>query len=320
MTSRTRLANMLTMQRFLASLGIGVDVTSTAVRFGVIGRQGNGPAVHAARTINLPTGVLTESFGTSAIAGRDELSAALRSGLEESSSWKTSRIGLSLPDAMFRIQILEFDELPRSAPDREKLIRWRLEKGAAFDMSDTMLRFQVHARPERGNVVLAAVAKQELIVSFEELLSGLGFEVWNIIPASFSVLNFYASYLHARSSTYAFARLSGGSYSTIIVDSGVPRFYRYREIKAAVRDEVVGRLVRELDDSLHFYMHRDRHQPSEVGHLFVAGEPGVIDSLSDALKSGTSMEIERLLPRSVVPSLEDEQGMLVAAFGAGGMQ
>lgn len=306
---------MLTMQRFFAPLSIGIEITAAVVRLGVVGWNNGKPAIHASRTIDLPDGVVTEVFALQAISDAEQLAGFLRSGLREFSPFGTNRIGLSLPDAMFRIQTLEFEELPSAAPDREKLIRWRLEKGSAFDMSGTALRFQARERPEGGHLVLAAVAKREMLASLEDALSGSGFEVWTISPSSFTVLNFYAPHLAGRG-TYALARLSGGSYSTLIVDNGMPRFYRYREIKASAREEIVGRLVRELDDSLHFYTHRDREQRSEVGHLYVAGEQSVTEGLAEAFKSGTTLEIELLSAGTVLPFLEREQVMMDAVIGA----
>jgi len=308
------------MLSFFTPPVIGIEIASTVLRLGVICRNGSGPSLQAARTIDIPAGTVNETYAPPAIADPEQFTELLRAGLGGFAPSGTKRVGLSLPDAMFRIQILEFDDLPKAEPDRERLIRWRLEKSGAFDISGTALRFQVQQRSDRGYTVLAAVAKQGLIASFEEILSGLGFEVWIILPASFAALNFYAAYLAGKSGMYALVLLSGGSYSTIIVEGGMPRFYRFREIKAAGRDEILARLVRELNDSLHFYMHRDRQQLSEVGHLFVAGDPGMIDGLSDALRSRTTLEIERLSPRSVISSLNNDQELLAAALGAGGLR
>jgi len=80
------------------------------------------------------------------------------------------------------------------------------------------------------------------------------------------------------------------------------------------------RLIRELDDSLHFYLHMDRQQQSEVGHLYLAGEPSVVDSLSESLKSETTLEVETLMPAVVLTSGKEAAAYLAAAFGAGGIQ
>jgi hypothetical protein len=167
--------------------------------------------------------------------------------------------------------------------------------------------------------VLACVAKQEVISQYEDLLTGLGLEPWAVAPSSFNVLNFYGPYLEAKNITgFALAWVTEGSYTTIILEQGGPRFYRHKEIKAGTPDDVIARLMRELDDSLHFYLHMDRQQQSGVGHLYLAGEPAVVASLFESLKNETTLEIETLVPAVILTSERDAAASLAAAFGAGG--
>ena len=208
---------------------------------------------------------------------------------------------MSLPDGIFRVQTIEFDELPANARDRDRLVRWRLEKGAAFDTANTLLRYQMLPRQDKGYSVLACVAKQEIIAQYEDLLAGLGLEPWTVVPSSFNALNLYAPYLAAMGIPgYAQVWIAEGSYTTIIRERGGPRFYRYKEIKAGIPQDVTGRLIRELDDTIHFYLHMDRQQQSEVGHLYLSGESALIAPLSESLKNETSLKIETLVPSFVL--------------------
>jgi Tfp pilus assembly PilM family ATPase len=102
------------------------------------------------------------------------------------------------------------------------------------------------------------------------------------------------------------------------MEHGGPRFYRYKDIKAGTPEDVTGRLIRDLDDSIHFYRHMDRQQQSELGHLYLSGEPGLIALLSESLKSATDLEIETLVPSLVLASGTEAASDLAAAFGAGG--
>lgn len=302
------------MLRFFTPSVIGVEISSGYLRIGSISR--NGEVAATSLSMQLPERLVSESYSSEPVADTGQLTDILRSAMKGHSLFKRRRIGLSLPDGMFRLQVLEFDDLPETTADRERLIRWRLEKSSAFDITDTVLRFNVWKLPTRGHAVLTAFAKKDLLDTFESMFSELGFEIWSITPSTFAILNFYAPYMTTKSYLYALVLLSAGSYSTIIIDDQIPRFYRYREIKTAGQ-EVVVRLTRELDDSLHFFAHKDRDGASEVGHLYVAGESGIVERLTDALKNRTTMEIERLSPRLFMPSLNDSQESLAAAFGAG---
>jgi len=310
---------MLTMQRFFMERGLGIEITARELRLGLLTGKGGAISLSASKIVPLPAGMVTETFASQNIKNFEGLTSILRSSLKESTTLPIRRAGLSLPDGIFRVQTFEFDELPANNRDRDRLVRWRLEKGADFDTANTLLRYQVLPRKDRGSSVLACVAKQEVISQYEDLLAGLSFEPWAVVPSSFNALNFYAPSLAMKNLPgYALAWVAEDSYTTIIMERGGPRFYRYKEIKAGAPEGVTGRLIRELDDAIHFYRHMDRQQQSEVGHLYLSGEPALIASLSESLKHETTLKIDTLVPSLVLPAGADADPSLAAAFGAGG--
>ena len=309
---------MLTMQRFLTGTSLGIEITAKALRLGLLTGKGGAIFLSDSRAAPLPAGMVNEAFASQNIKDVEGLASILRSTIRDMTTLPVRRAGLSLPDGIFRVQTIEFDEFPANARDRDRLVRWRLEKGAAFDTANTLLRYQVLPRQDRGCSVLACVAKREVIAQYEDLLAGLGLEPWTVVPSSFNALNLYAPHLAAMGIPgYAQVWVAEGSYTTIIMERGGPRFYRYREIKAGAPQDVTGRLIRELDDTIHFYLHMDRQQQSEVGHLYLSGEPTLIAPLAESLKNETSLTIETLEPSVVLASGASDPA-LAAAFGAGG--
>jgi Tfp pilus assembly PilM family ATPase len=150
------------------------------------------------------------------------------------------------------------------------------------------------------------------------LLTAAGLEPWAIVPSSLNVLNLYAPALAARNTPgFALAWITEGSYVTIIMERGGPRFYRYNELRTGTAEDVTARLLRELDDSLHFFMHRDRQQPIEIRHLFLAGELSLLGPLIEEFKQASALEIETITPGMVLPS-SDASPAMAAALGAGG--
>lgn len=310
---------MPTMLRFLSGISLGIEITAKALRLGLLTGKGGTISLSASKTVPLPAGMVNETFASQNIKNFEGLTSILRSSLKESMTLPIRRAGLSLPDGIFRVQTFEFDELPANNRDRDRLVRWRLEKGAAFDTANTLLRYQVLPRQDRGSSVLACVAKQEVISQYEDLLAGLSLEPWAVVPSSFNALNCYAPSLAMKKLPgYALAWVAEDSYTTIIMERGGPRFYRYKEIKAGSPEGVTGRLIRELDDTIHFYVHMDRQQQSEIDHLYLSGEPALISSLSESLKNETTLKIEILMPSLVLAAGADADPALAAAFGAGG--
>lgn len=293
-----------------------MEITASAVRVAVVSGRGEDLAALFTKSINLPAGVVSEVYSSPNIIDLEQASAVLRECLEGAPSG-IRRAALSLPDRVFRVLTLEFDELPGKAEERERLIRWRLEKGASVDISDSVLRYQVLGRKDKGFTVLSCFAKQAVISQYESLLIALGLEPWAVGPSSFHTQNLYASYLTGKSEVSALAHVAEDSFATIVRETSGARFYRFKDVKRGGADAVRGRLMREIDDSLHFYSHMDRSQQSEVRDLYLSCESVMAADLAAGLRTMTSLNVEVLAPALVINSFENIEPEFAAALGAG---
>ena len=292
--------------------GLGIEITSDAVRLAQVSGSGR----IAARKTELPAGTVTADYSSLNIRDPDGLVEVFRRCLDGISPVRARRAALSLPDGVFRVQTLEFDELPGKAVDRERLVRWRLEK-SAFDISDTVLRYQVLKRPDKGFSVLACAAKSAVISQYESLLSGLGLEPWSVGVSSFHSLNLYSPFISKSFPVFALAHVSEDCCATIVAEPGGARFYRYKEVKRGSAEEITARLVREIGDSLHFYTHMASSQQNGVGRLYLTGDGAALPGLADGLKDMTLLDVEALSLSVMAPSLAGVGPELAAALGAG---
>ncbi len=285
----------------------------------VIAVSGSGvnASVLSVKRADLPADMVAGNYALPNIRDPEGLAQVLRNCLEGLSCAPACRAALSLPDGVFRVQTLDFDQLPRKAADRERLIRWRIEKAAAFDVSETLLRYEILRRQDSGLTVLVCVAKKSVITQYEAVLTGLGLEPWSVGLSSFHALNFYGPYMVRKSAVSALTHVADDSFTTIVVENGGVRFYRFKEMKRGSSNEVSSRLAREIEDSLHFYAHMDRSQQAEVSRLFLTGESSVRDNLAGELTGATSLDVEVLTPASVLPTLEEAGPEMAAALGAG---
>jgi Tfp pilus assembly PilM family ATPase len=295
---------------------LGIEITATAVRVAVLSGFGADLSVLFTKTVDVPEGVVSEAYASPNILDAVRLSAVLQEGLDGAPPG-IRRAGLSLSDSVFRVQTVEFDELPDRSQDQERLIHWRLEKGAAFDIADTHLRYQVLRQQDKGCTVLSCVAKQAVIAQYEALFIERGLEPWAVGPSSFYAFNLFSPSLAKRSAVSAFTHLSRDSFATIIREPDGVRFYRFKDVKRGSAEDIRGRLVREIDDSLHFYMHMNRFQQSEVRDLYLAGESAVSADLAEALRTATSLNVEVLSPSGVALSAGNAGPDMAAALGAG---
>jgi Tfp pilus assembly PilM family ATPase len=283
---------MTPMFRFLQRKPLlGIEITSSELRLTPAGRNGDVPVE---KTAGLAAGLVKESYEEPNIAAFDRVSGLLRQALAGISAPPGQRASLSLPDGVFRIQALDFDSLPARAADRGRLIRWRLEK-AAVDLADTVLRCQVLPRHGEGVSVLACLAKRNVISQYEALIAGQGLEPWVVAPSSFHILNRHSSHITRGPGAAALAHVREGSFAILIVHEGV-RFYRYKDMTRTAPDGSKARLMREIEDSLHFYSHRDRSRQAEVKDLYLAGDHAMTEALAAGFGSVTSLNVEVLAP------------------------
>ena len=312
------LANIRAMFQLLAGKpGLGIEITSSEIRLAAVARRRANLFALAVKTFELPSGLVSGNYASPNIRDLDEFSAVLRDCLAGIPMPGIRRAALSLPDGVFRVQTIDFDELPAQAADRERLIRWRIEKAAAIDAVDTVLRYQILKGQDKGFTVLACVIKQAVHAQYEAALVGAGLEPWSVGPSSFYSLNFFSPFITGKTAVSALAHITEDSFATIIVEADGARFYRYKEVKGAGAGEGKARFMREIDDSLHFYTHMDRTQRSEVKGLYLTGETGLPSDLAEGLKSLTSLEVQVLSPAAVIPSANGAGPDMAAALGAG---
>ena len=306
------------MLRFFSVPFIGIEITSRTLKLGAVTSRASskGMSQPLVTTVPLPSGLVVESFLSPNIQDPQALATLLGEQLAVYARVRTHRVALCLADSVFRVQSYDFDELPERAGDRERLLRWRIEKGAAFDTSNTDLRYQVLPRPGKGVSVLACLGKKSVLSQYEALIGSLRRETWFVGPSSFQALNFFSPlFLERGIPGFAFVWVTDSSYSILAVERGVPRFYRTKDIRQGITEEGLDRVLRDLDDTLHFYLHSDRQQTSEVGHLFLAGDTPLLSHLADALRGSLALEVEVLAMSSVMPGNGELPGSYAPVFG-----
>ena len=111
---------------FMKRPRLGLEVTSSSLRLAVITGSGAIAADLITRTKELPSGMIISQYASPNIQDIEGFSALLRDSLADLDLRAIRKAALSLPDSVFRVQTLEFDELPAKAADRDALVRWRI--------------------------------------------------------------------------------------------------------------------------------------------------------------------------------------------------
>ena len=101
------------MLRFFArKLSLGIEITSSGIRIVVVSHRGADISVLVTKMAELPVNMVNDTYASPNLCDVDGFSAVLRECLANVPASHLRRAALSLPDSVFRVQTLEFDELP----------------------------------------------------------------------------------------------------------------------------------------------------------------------------------------------------------------
>lgn len=140
--------------------------------------------VFAVRRLNL--GTVVPSLNAANIADASALRTAIQGALTALSG-SARDVVVILPDAAVRVLLLEFDDLPSKAQERDSVIRFRLKKSLPFDVEQAALSCDV--RRANGTVhVVAAVSPREVVQEYETVFRDAGYLPGVLLPSSLAAL------------------------------------------------------------------------------------------------------------------------------------
>jgi len=142
----------------------------TAVR-----RDGRSLDVVGKAERSLPPGALDVSAAHPNIRDIEAVEAAIEEILVELGPLPRPEAAILLPDGASRLTLLDFDELPGSADERLKLIRFRLAKSVPFDIDSARITYHVE-KTGGGRRVFVQALSEETVLQYERVLES--FDLW----------------------------------------------------------------------------------------------------------------------------------------------
>lgn len=116
--------------------------------------------------------------------------AALRSAIAGAMtpvSGKSHEVVAVLPDAVVRVLLLEFEDLPAKQQEADAVIRFRLKKSLPFDVEQAAMSCDI--RRANGTIqVVAAVSPREIINEYEAAFRDAGYSPGVVLPSSLATL------------------------------------------------------------------------------------------------------------------------------------
>ena len=174
---------MAVSKQSTARPGLACEISATRV---TAARAADKGAVEVFTVRRLNPGAVVPSLNAANIADASGLRSAIQGALTALSGGARDIIVI-LPDAAVRVLLLEFDDLPAKAQERDSVIRFRLKKSLPFDVEQASLSCDV--RRANGNVqVIAAVSPREVIQEYEAAFRDAGYLPGVLLPSSLAAL------------------------------------------------------------------------------------------------------------------------------------
>jgi type IV pilus assembly protein PilM len=247
--------------------------------------RGGRPLVTAQAVEGLPAGALIPALTSQNVHDPGEVADAVARVLEQIG--RPRRIGLVVPDAVARVSLLHFDQIPARAADLDQLIRWQVRKSAPFALEEA----QVSHVPAGNGDFIVTLARTDTIREYEALCSAAGAQAGLVDIATFNVINAVLAGTIPPGSDWLLVNVASDVASIAIMRGSQLIFFRSRSADAD------GTLADLVHQSAMYY--EDRLGGSGFDRALLAGassaaHPAEIDGLRGSLEERLRISVERV--------------------------
>lgn len=241
-------------------------------------------ALEVFTTRRLEQGTFAPTLTGTNILDKAALRTAINGALSSLSGRSRDVIAI-VPDSAVRVMLLEFEDLPAKAQERESVIRFRLKKSLPFDVEQAALSCDV--KRANGTIqVVVAVSPRAVLNEYETAFREAGYLPGVVLPSSLAALG-----------------LLDGSTPTLMLKVDAANV----TVAAAVKQEL--RLMRTLDNqhgenvaaaelaetvlpSIVFF---EDSFGSKIEHIYITGLAS-LDEIGPMLHQQTGAKVEDLAP------------------------
>lgn len=300
-----------------ASNLIGVEISPQGVVCALTGGSAASPRVDRVANAPFPPHTLQVSLREQNVLDPDAFVTGLKSAYNLLLC-RTTRVAVSLPDAVSRIMLLDLEGRFKSRKEALDLIRWKLKKSIPLDSADTHLDYQQLTVRENGDLaLLVAIASRTVISQYEDLIAKAGLSPARIDCNTFNICRLFDRRLSLQDDCVLIS-FYGNTLSIVAFAQGIPEFIRVKDLSGTLATD--SRVYMEINSSLLVYRERFPEQPVQT--VFCVASPDVAQNFQELVAEATGSTPVLLETKSaVIPgnSAPGDQARLfncTAAIGA----
>jgi type IV pilus assembly protein PilM len=190
----------------------------------------NGPRIEQAKSFRLQADTFVPGLVTPELASEGALAEGLRRMKMETGRW--DKVSVLLPDAWFRMNLLDLPSLPDKPGEAADVVRWSLKRTLPIDPSDLRVAYDV-LHKETGNVKLFVLsALEKTLAAIERVFGAAGLEVVLIEPVGLNIWNAIAVRETATARDRLFLYVRETDFTTAVFRGAQPLFIRSRNLNA----------------------------------------------------------------------------------------
>jgi len=279
---------------------VAVEIAAGRVAAASLERRGGQPVVSQHATELLPDGALVPSLTASNTHDRAAVMTALNRALEKVG--RPRRIGLVVPDAIAKVSLVRFEQVPTRSTDLDQLVRWQVRKSAPFPIEEAQVSYVPALRHDDGQEFLVSLARRDVIHEYEALCAEAGAHAGLVDLATFNVVNVLLAGSAPPAHDWLLVNVAADSASIALLRGPHVIFFRNRA------NDTEGTLADLVHQTAMYY--EDRLQGAGFSRVVLSGAAsgssrlGDVEQVRRSLEDRLSARVETVDPRAAA-SLAD---------------
>jgi Tfp pilus assembly PilM family ATPase len=208
------------------TVALGIDAGRVAA-IGVT-RTPAGLVVAATAVEPVPPGAVVPALAGANIADRTAVVGAVTRALHRLEV-KPRRVGLVIPDTAAKVSVVAMEKVPARADDREKLIRFKVQKSAPFRLEDAQLAYTPGAGiAGGGREFVVVLIRRDIVEEYEAVAAAAGVQAGLVDLATPNVINLLLSDAKVAAGDCLLLHVAPGYATIAILRGGDLIFFRTR--------------------------------------------------------------------------------------------
>jgi Tfp pilus assembly PilM family ATPase len=204
-------------------LTAGIEISSGEMNAALLVKKNKEITIRTLAQVAVPAGTLKPSFKMENIVDEPAFIACLEKCRDQINFKKT---GVALPDAAVKVQIKEFNELPRGTRDIQELMLWTVSRSLNLDADTLRVSWKNMGRNlENKYVIVITLGLEAVLGQYEEVLKRADINPVMLAPGGLKQFDFYSRLL-PQTGRVAYFGLFDAVLNIFVFDNGIPIFYR----------------------------------------------------------------------------------------------